>query len=485
MRTRVKRHLGGLLEADHRNQPAVQAVLPATPAEADLLILPMGFTGHQYAVLLLHIAAEIEHGLMVAYLYAGFSIGGAQVPQEQRAQVARWRDTILGIAKEEMGHLITVQNVLRCIGGPLNLDREDYPWDSNLYPFPFELEPLTLKSLAKYVYAEAPDKSVWTGPEADAIRALALTDTNGQDIHRVGLLFDTLQKLFTDETLLKNSDFRADTYPYQANWDEWGRGYQGGKHSTVGDETKVDGPDVLVLPVSSRSDCLAALNAVATQGEATEDAADNQPSHFNRFLGIYREYAALTGVEPSRNVPVNPAVGYDVGGDDATAPGTTRIVNLEGQMLGHLFNLRYQLLLVSLLHTFEYPSNVTAVSQVTPRGLLIHSTFGEMYNLRALSELLMQTPMAFPADERMAGPPFQPPFSLQMPVDPIDRWRLHLDLLEASADLAEGLIVLDQARLQDYMNGLMKVDAQTMSMIAAIRGGGAMAMPASPMLAHR
>jgi rubrerythrin len=51
---------------------------------------------------------------------------GAQVPHEHRAEVSRWREIILGIAKEEMGHLMTVQIFLRCLGGPLNLDREDF-----------------------------------------------------------------------------------------------------------------------------------------------------------------------------------------------------------------------------------------------------------------------------------------------------------------------------------------------------------------------
>ena len=40
------------------------------------------------------------------------------------------------------------------LGGPLNLERDDYPWNVPFYPFPFTLEPLTPDSLAKYVYAE-------------------------------------------------------------------------------------------------------------------------------------------------------------------------------------------------------------------------------------------------------------------------------------------------------------------------------------------
>src|SRR4051794_21794367 len=36
----------------------------------------------------------------------------------------------------------------RLLGGPLNLERNDFPWDLAFYPFPFALQPLTLKLLA-------------------------------------------------------------------------------------------------------------------------------------------------------------------------------------------------------------------------------------------------------------------------------------------------------------------------------------------------
>ena len=67
-----------------------------------------------------------------------------------------WQETILGIAKEEMGHLITVQNLLTVLGAPRQFDRDDYPNVSPLYPFGFRLEPISLESLAAYVCAESP-----------------------------------------------------------------------------------------------------------------------------------------------------------------------------------------------------------------------------------------------------------------------------------------------------------------------------------------
>jgi hypothetical protein len=94
---------------------------------------------------------------MVQYLYAAYLLGGPQVPQDKQQLVNGWRRTLLDIAREEMGHLASVQNLLRFVGGPLNLEREDFPFRTGFYPFRFKLERLTKNSLAKYVYAEMPE----------------------------------------------------------------------------------------------------------------------------------------------------------------------------------------------------------------------------------------------------------------------------------------------------------------------------------------
>ena len=44
------------------------------------------------------------------------------------------------------------------LGGPIGFDREHMPYRSQLYPFPFTLEPLTRSSLARYVVAEMPTR---------------------------------------------------------------------------------------------------------------------------------------------------------------------------------------------------------------------------------------------------------------------------------------------------------------------------------------
>ena len=97
------------------------------------------------AKLLLESAAEIEHALMVQYLYACFSLhtdGAGQTP-EQAGVISDWAEAIINTAKEEMGHLLTVQNLLLALGFAPNVEREDFPFRNGIYPFPFGTMHLT------------------------------------------------------------------------------------------------------------------------------------------------------------------------------------------------------------------------------------------------------------------------------------------------------------------------------------------------------
>src|SRR5689334_21348355 len=75
-------------------------------------------TPHDEALFVLDVGAEVEHALLIQYIYAACSLKrGDDLPAERKADVKRWRSSLMGIAREEMGHLITVQNLLRLIGG--------------------------------------------------------------------------------------------------------------------------------------------------------------------------------------------------------------------------------------------------------------------------------------------------------------------------------------------------------------------------------
>ena len=251
----------------------------AAPAHAPFELPPELTCKHDYTVFLLHTEAEIEHSLMVQYLYYACSMGGPQVPPGERHRVHGWQTVILGIAKEEMGHLITVENLLRFIGGPLNFEREDYPFRSEFYPFNFTLERLTLDSLAKYVVAESPED--WHAAEADEIRQRAERANRGP-VTPVGKLYGQLVELFetTDPAYLKERDLQPRSLVYQASWDEWGRGYRDGQRGTSGPEHH--SPDLLILTAASRDQAVAGLKAVAEQGEALAEEADSRKSRTSR-----------------------------------------------------------------------------------------------------------------------------------------------------------------------------------------------------------
>jgi len=150
------------------------------------------------AEILLESAAEIEHALMVQYLYAAYSLKSSdEVTDDGQAAVlddvfeTSWPQVIKGVAREEMGHLMTVQNLLLALGLPPNLEREDFPPRKELYPFALHLEPLTQRSVAKYVVAEAPSDAAGI----DDIIELA-QGAGKPRINRVGVLYGLLGVVF-------------------------------------------------------------------------------------------------------------------------------------------------------------------------------------------------------------------------------------------------------------------------------------------------
>jgi ferritin-like protein len=472
MRSRIADNLEWLFTQDDSPSVLTPARLLAfveakRETSRDEVRLPSGFSGHDYAVYLLHIAAEIEHVLMVQYLYAAYSLGGPQVPEGRRSDVQRWRDVILDIAKEEMAHLITVENLLRLLGAPLNLDRRDYPWDAPFFPFPFNLEPLSRASLARYVITERPEE--WpadvSAEEQREIEHLANAGES-ETVKRVGVLYDLMIKVIGDHALVPDALFQADTLPYQASWEEWGRGYRGGAKGTADGNGK---PPVLLIGTAySRESAVQALHAVAEQGEAPHiDPGAGERSHFRRFLRLYREFPK-EGADwsPVADIPLNPRT---MGGK-LPIEGTTYIANKHSRHWADLFNLRYRMLLLYLSHAYRVSGMGNRHADSKARGMLVHRTFGEMYNLRAVSQILMQLPLCDPADERRAGPPFEMPYSITLPAVEHDCWLLHMDLLEASAALIRKIEPGATARERDYLASLAGIDRETMSAIAALMG---------------
>ena len=416
--------------------PAPRARAAAAPTVVTLP-KPDELTWWDWTVFLLHSAAEIEHALMVQYLYAAYSLGqppfaGTQVPANAGSLVGGWSRTILEIARQEMAHLLTVENLLRFIGGPLNLEREDLPFRTILYPFPFQLEPLSKTSLAKYVSAEQPANPNEPNELMEEIHRRATGGTGGVGINRVGVLYHTLTEIFADPTHLLDSDLDPSTRAtYQADPDDW-----------FGSE------DFLVRAVASRDEAVEALRLIGEQGEGPDNPSSVTPavpSHFDHFIAIYKAFPE-TDPEvgdvpwvPTRPVPVNPSTLPDPDSDPDIESG--RITHPTTRLWAQLFNVRYRMLLLDLAHYLHLSGPLlNAQGETLPRGHLHAWTFEEMRSgVRAIGRRLTRLPRRESGGADAAGPPFELPYTLTLPDRERDRWRLHLTLLDTSGFLIGNL----------------------------------------------
>jgi Ferritin-like len=475
MRSSLTRHLSALFGEPAPHALLAHAGLAAGPGPRPHGI-PQEFTPHDYAVYLLHVAAEIEHVLMVQYLYAAYSLGGPEVPNEKHDEVLKWQNSILGIAKEEMGHFLTVQNVLRLIGGGLNLDREDFPWDVPFYPYKFALEPLARVSLAKYIFAEAPSRFPDDVTDQEKQEIEAAVHMKPEDMpHRVGELYDKMIELLSDPAVVPDSSFREETVPFQASWDEWGRGYNSSRTASQ----SMFSPNLIIQQVANRTDAVGALTAIARQGEwPEEDPASQELSHFRRFLAIFRQFPAANAEwRPTWEVPINPQAPGIAGSDAGPI-----IRDPEAALWSILLNIRYRMLLAYLAHSFRLSAEPIQNGTGGPRGMIVNRTFGEMYNLRGIAGILVQLPLNYPADKHKAGPPFQIPYNTKLPFEEVDCWRLHLDLIDASDSVLQQLRYLGKGQRADYAAALISADQGARRQIEVLRGVSLRAMSGSALL---
>ena len=94
-------------------------------------------TQREILVHALYEAAELEHNLMCTYLYAAFSLRdgeGEGLAAAEAAAVRRWRQVLLGVAIEEMGHLAAVWNITSALGGSPRFGRMNFPLDPGYLP---------------------------------------------------------------------------------------------------------------------------------------------------------------------------------------------------------------------------------------------------------------------------------------------------------------------------------------------------------------
>lgn len=471
----------------------VDAAKPVVASEVNRLIdsalaRRRDMSWHDYLIDLLHLGSALEHALLVQYLYAAYTLGGQQVPADRRDMVRGWQETLLSVAREEMGHLLTVQNVLTLLGAGLTLTKERLPWKIQW----FNLEPLTLGSLACYVFAEMPESEDF--PEKSEVRKLAfahlgLTDA-GTDtpLRTVGEVYSIIMDVLRDPAKIPDTAFNEDSYLMQASWDDWGRGYKpdprpldpDGNVEKISERAEVAAqfrPYVMIDRVATRTQAVQALERLSIQGEGMQGPeAEGEWSHFKRFKKVFIE---LQGIQhepwqPTLPVPTNPTTVPNPHGSNAAG----YIASDRARNWADLFNLRYRMLLTFLMHTFQV-APLARADEPNVRAMLMHKVFGEMYQLKTLAGILTQLPLRDDVDPGTpdhevprAGPPFELPANIRLPPRDVDCWCLHLDILGSVARTYEAILGCDP-RPEDfaYVALLRNLDAQTKDWVERILSG--------------
>jgi hypothetical protein len=117
---------------------------------------------HREALIsLLHQAAELEHGLSCAYLFAAFSLKDTaddDLPEAAVETVTSWRRSITDVAVQEMGHLAIVSNLLTSLGAAPHFDRSNFPQSCTYYlpEYRLDLLPFSDKTIERFIYLERP-----------------------------------------------------------------------------------------------------------------------------------------------------------------------------------------------------------------------------------------------------------------------------------------------------------------------------------------
>jgi hypothetical protein len=289
-------------------------------------------------------AAELEHMIMLQYLYAEFSLKHGTddgLTEEQADAVERWRKIISGIAVEEMLHLALVYNLLAAIGGAPTFNRPNFPQLSGYFPSRLQLDlmPFGERALKHFLYLERPEGMELqpaegfepTAPPREQVQVDEVMP-RGQEYTTVGQLYrgiaDGLRELVV--SLGEPGVFiglpQAQATPERFQWPE-------------------------LTAVTDLESALAAVDLIIEQGEGAR--GDWHTAHYGRFLGMWEEYQELRRQDPSFD-PARPVVPafirqpFDVAAPQAviSEPVTARTAEVAA--------LAYEVVLHMLLRFFTH-----------------------------------------------------------------------------------------------------------------------------------
>jgi hypothetical protein len=254
---------------------------------------------------LLHLlaeASEIEHTLMCSYLYAAFSLKSSEedgLTAEQAEATARWRSTIIGVAIEEMGHLLMVANLTVAVGGAPHFARPNFPVSPGYFPSDVvvRLTGFSPDTLDHFIFLERPrgiageDSEAFEQEDYDREQAHDGLMPSAQDYRTIGHLYEALRTnlIHLTERLGEEALFI------------------GGAAAQLGrNVADLEG----VNSITGLDAALRAIDVIVEQGEGSP--RDRDDSHYRRFVEIKQELATLSAADaqfaPAWPVADNPVL---------------------------------------------------------------------------------------------------------------------------------------------------------------------------------
>jgi len=357
----------------------------------------------------LSVAAQVEHIVLIEYLYAAFSCRHTHDPTvPELAQLTSWElaRELYAIAHEEMDHLGAVQQLLAALGAPPVPDAWSFPVSDPRVPFPCELTRLDLDALDRFVRTESPF------PAPSQARLIEPPDP---------VRFDVLGDLY--------------------------RGIVAGLRR-LGDDAfigaPVTGPDPSPLtfrggglPVATAADAIATIETVISEGEGSSGAAPT--GHWQRFAAMRTTLEQLgpDGVSVSWPCVVNPVL------RDADVPGTTLLTDPATVAVADIANRAYRALWLLLGGTYVHDWSAadlpeTLAQRRSLRGRSMSAARWVMATVvRPLGEILARLPAyAEQPQGPTAGMCFEQYGEFRVPAQPDARLAATLDELGTiAADL--------------------------------------------------
>ncbi len=305
--------------------------------------LPAALTQREVLLHALYEAAELEHNLMCTYLYAAASLKDGEregLGAKEAAAVRRWRQVLLGVAIEEMGHLAAVWNITSGLGGSPRFGRMNFPLDPGYLPASVvvKLAPFNADTLQHFVFLERPRGSTEQDGGGFAYeRSYVRGGSIGARLTPMGVNYDTVGDFY----VALGEGLRALVAQC------------GEANAFDGDRALQLSPEEVNLPGARHVVCLktalAAFAAIVEQGEGAP--RDSVGSHYQKFLGIRAELRALSEANPAFS-PAFPAATNPVLRRPPRPEGRVWLENPDAVATVDLANACYGLMLRLLAYAY-------------------------------------------------------------------------------------------------------------------------------------